>query len=387
MKLRAEFLISLISILLFGLVTTACKDSQATSTPVPLTPTSTPPTNTPAAVSVSTLALTPTPTRTPTSTPTRTLTPTRTRTPTPTRTRTPTKTPRPSPTGTSTYTPTPCIPFASFAGDVTIPDGTELAPGARFVKTWRMRSSGCAPWPTGSTWVFVSGNQMGAPASVSVPDTPLDGSVEISVEMVAPGTPGTYESYWQMQSPTGDRFGHQAFVLITVSAPTSPLDSPTATLPVIQSPTPVTQQDEFILYFYFGAQGCPYSRRMAPKVERFYQTYGVSRPFPDGRPVGVASYALPPIQISQRIDVQGVPVPGWGYDTADFRSATGSTFPIGGNPGLPVDTSRIPVTVLYNKQTRVHYVTTIGDVSYSTLVGKVSDGIAGRSVAPSSGGA
>jgi hypothetical protein len=79
-----------------------------------------------------------------------------------------------------------------------------------------MLSDGCAPWPEGSTWVFVSGDRMGAPASVPVPATPSNGSMDISVGMVAPDTPGTYTGIWQMQTPDGWRGGDQAYVTIVV---------------------------------------------------------------------------------------------------------------------------------------------------------------------------
>jgi len=78
-----------------------------------------------------------------------------------------------------------------------------MTPGERFTKTWRVRSSGCETWSTGSTWAFVSGDQMSAPDSVSVPDTPLGSTIDISVEMVAPDADGSYQGYWQMQSPAG----------------------------------------------------------------------------------------------------------------------------------------------------------------------------------------
>ena len=163
----------------------------------------------------------PTATDTPTCTPVPTDTPTATPTPTstPTRTPKPTRTPTPTPTPTGTPTPTPCLPAAAFVEDVTVPDGTNLGPGESFTKTWRMLSSGCAPWPPGTAWILVSGDQMGAPASVPVPDTPLGSTADISVEMVAPDTPGTYKGTWQMQDHDGSHFGDQAYVMIVVPMP------------------------------------------------------------------------------------------------------------------------------------------------------------------------
>jgi hypothetical protein len=143
----------------------------------------------------------------------------------PTSTRQPTRTPRATPTETPTRapthtpTPTPCLPHASFAADVTIPDGTAFDMGTPFSKVWRMVSDGCAPWPAGTTWAFVSGDQMSAPASVPVPETALGSTVDIAVDMVAPGASGTHQGVWQMQLAGGTPFGDQALVVINVNVP------------------------------------------------------------------------------------------------------------------------------------------------------------------------
>jgi len=162
---------------------------------------------------------TPTPQPSPTSSrepATPTALPTATPSVTPTATRAPTATPRPTRTPTRTATATPCLPGAGFVSDVTVPDGTQLQPGAQFTKAWRMRSNGCAAWPAGSVWAFVDGDQMGAPTSVPVSTVPIAGTIDISVQMTAPGTPGTYMGTWQLQSPDGTRFGDQAYVSIVV---------------------------------------------------------------------------------------------------------------------------------------------------------------------------
>ncbi len=128
--------------------------------------------------------------------------------------------PTDSPAASLTPAPSSCLPDAAFVEDVTVPDATNFSPGEAFTKTWRIRSAGCAPWPAGSAWAFDSGDQMGAPDGVPVPDTPLDGTADISVDMVAPDTPGTYKGYWQMQDASGAPFGDRVFVLIVVPGPT-----------------------------------------------------------------------------------------------------------------------------------------------------------------------
>ncbi len=158
---------------------------------------------------------------------------------------------------------------------------------------------------------------------------------------------------------------------------------PTQALPT-QAPAPAPTSapapsgQEFTLYFYFGAEGCPYSRSLAPLIEQFYQQYGYHGSSAGGTfgllsgPGLEAPLVLPPLQGTVQWDVIGVPVEWWGGDAAAFRSATGVTFPFGADPGLGVDTSRIPVTVVYNRQTGVYRTATVGVVSYTTLVNQAT---------------
>ncbi len=127
----------------------------------------------------------------------------------------------PTEIATPTDTPTPtCVPDAAFVADVTVPDNTVFEPGEEFEKVWRLRNSGTCPWGEGYELVFVSGNQMGAPSSQSVPATAPDETADISVMMYAPQTDGTYTGIWQMQDPSGQLFGHRVTVVIMVQTPT-----------------------------------------------------------------------------------------------------------------------------------------------------------------------
>ena len=137
----------------------------------------------------------------------------------------------PAPGVTNTPSPSTCL-NACFDKE-TIPDGMRFTPGEIFTKRWWMRSCGCEPWPAGTRWVFVGGHRMGAPDSVAVPETALNETAEVAIEMEAPSTLGTYKSFWQMQSPDGTLFGMKCWVEIAVVA----VMTPTLTAP----PTAVTQ--------------------------------------------------------------------------------------------------------------------------------------------------
>jgi hypothetical protein len=120
---------------------------------------------------------------------------------------TPTVTPAPG-TPTPTPIPPPNCERASFLADVTVPDGTTYAPATSFTKTWRLKNAGTCSWTTAFSLVFESGEQMGGPASVPMPRTVAPGeTVDISVNLTAPGTAGAYRGYWRFQDANGVRFG------------------------------------------------------------------------------------------------------------------------------------------------------------------------------------
>jgi hypothetical protein len=160
----------------------------------------------------------------PTSTPTFTHTPEPTATPRPTATPVPTATPTvrvptptPPPTETATPLPAGCL-GSTYVADVTIPDNTRLDPGEAFVKTWRVRNTGTCPWPGDTTIIFIRGADLDAPASVEVGTLDVNGTTEISVDMVAPTAAGRYEGTWRLADSNGQPFGTTLTVVIRVDA-------------------------------------------------------------------------------------------------------------------------------------------------------------------------
>jgi hypothetical protein len=128
---------------------------------------------------------------------------------------------QPTPTAPPAVSPTvvigdSCTPSARFVEDVTVPDDSLFNSGVNFTKTWRLRNDGECTWPSGTTWVFIGGDLLGAQSPVDVELAEPDRIVEISVDMMAPGAPGTYNSYWRLQGPDGEFFGDQAYVRIIV---------------------------------------------------------------------------------------------------------------------------------------------------------------------------
>jgi len=139
-------------------------------------------------------------------------------------------------TAASTAEPTEdtegCAFDADYVADVTIPDDTTLEAGSAFVKTWRMRNSGTCAWGAGTKLAFDSGDHMNGPDAVTVGAVSEGATVDVSVNLEAPTTPGTYRGDWQMETPEGTRFGSVIYVQIVVPEPTEePTEMPEGCVP------------------------------------------------------------------------------------------------------------------------------------------------------------
>jgi hypothetical protein len=156
--------------------------------------------------------------------------------------------------GSGNITPVPTTPVpgsgcdkAQFISDVTVPDGTLMAPGANFKKTWRLKNVGTCTWTTGYFLVFSSGEKMGGPTSAAFPTSVAPGqTVDLSVNLTAPSAAGTYRGNWMLMNSSNATFGigtkatNPFWVEIKVSGPTATpgTPSPTPTGPTSTAPTP-----------------------------------------------------------------------------------------------------------------------------------------------------
>jgi hypothetical protein len=143
-----------------------------------------------------------------------------TNTPEPTATQAPTNTPQnilptntvpvvvfPTNTAVVVATAVPCDK-AAFVSDVNVPDGSDYKPGETFTKTWRLKNAGSCTWSTGYKLVFKSGNAMEGPASVTMPTSVAPGAtIDVSVNLKAPATGGTYTGNYKLQNANGVDFG------------------------------------------------------------------------------------------------------------------------------------------------------------------------------------
>lgn len=132
----------------------------------------------------------------------------------------------PIPTATMTFTPVPfpTIPpattqaplntlppaasatancdLAQFINDVTIPDGTNMDPGETFTKTWRLKNAGTCTW-SGYNLVFDSGDLMSGSSPIAIGTVAPGQQVNLSVNLTAPSTDGSYRGYWRIRNASG----------------------------------------------------------------------------------------------------------------------------------------------------------------------------------------
>ncbi|KAL6652531.1 hypothetical protein ACP70R_011456 [Stipagrostis hirtigluma subsp. patula] len=115
-------------------------------------------------------------------------------------------------------------PDCCFIKDVTVPDGTPMAPSTQFTKVWRMRNSGSTMWPFGTQLAWVGGDQFACQSSVKLAISfdgglPADQEIDVAVNFIAPAKPGRYISYWRLALPSGQKFGQRVWVHIQVDQP------------------------------------------------------------------------------------------------------------------------------------------------------------------------
>ncbi len=158
--------------------------------------------------------------------------PTSTATTAPTATYTPTTTPTSTPVGT----PGSCTDQAKFVDDVTVPDNTQMLPAQDFIKTWRLQNTGTCTWTDQYALIFVSGDQMSGTSPLPLTGSTAPGNtVDVSVNLKAPGSVGTYQGNWELRNPnavifgTGSNASQPFYVLIDVVEGLSQLNLGTAT--------------------------------------------------------------------------------------------------------------------------------------------------------------
>ncbi|MCJ7433241.1 MAG: NBR1-Ig-like domain-containing protein [Anaerolineales bacterium] len=114
-------------------------------------------------------------------------------------------------TPTNTPVSIPCNK-ASFVTDVNYPDGTKLDADANFTKTWRLKNDGSCTWTSGYSVIFDHGDRMGTPdwAQLTIGTVAPGGTVDVSVNLKAPASAGTYQGFFKLKAADSPTFGINA---------------------------------------------------------------------------------------------------------------------------------------------------------------------------------
>lgn len=110
----------------------------------------------------------------------------------------------------------PCVDSLSYISDVTVPDGTEVAPAASVDKRWEVENSGTCSWTRQYRLKLVAGPEMGAKPEQSLLPARSGARVVLRIQFTAPNEPGTYRSAWQAFNADGQPFGDAVYIEIVV---------------------------------------------------------------------------------------------------------------------------------------------------------------------------
>jgi hypothetical protein len=134
----------------------------------------------------------------------------------------------PQTTGTATQAPLAQVTNAQgttvalcdaleFVADVNVPDGTNMAPGQDFLKTWRVKNTGSCTWDAGYKLVYAGyADKMGGVWQPLNQVVQPGQEVELSVQFKAPSEIGEYLSAWQMANAAGVTMPEAIYVKIIV---------------------------------------------------------------------------------------------------------------------------------------------------------------------------
>ncbi len=203
-----------------------------------------------------------------------------------------------------------------WVADVTIPDGTPIAPGAQFVKTWKVKNNGTCAF-SGTLSFIGKGNQMGGASPVTLPRIDPGQQADISINLTAPAQAGDYQGTWQPRMSDGTTMENLTVQIKAQANAPAPIAAVTATpqgqLPPTAAPPPTPTTGQICVLAYNDRNGdreqgtdenllagVVFTLSDASGPRESYTTDGVSEPhcFPDLQPGSYPVSAKPPANYS-----------------------------------------------------------------------------------------
>ncbi len=109
-----------------------------------------------------------------------------------------------------------CENLLEFIDDLTIPDGTEVLPGEKFIKQWLIKNTGSCNWNSSYSLQLISGLALGAEKVQGLYPARQSTKAILEITFSAPDNPGRYNSWWQAYDSNDNRFGDPFYVEISV---------------------------------------------------------------------------------------------------------------------------------------------------------------------------
>lgn len=119
----------------------------------------------------------------------------------------------------SSLLPTPtmaCTNSLLFLADQTIPDGTEVEPGAILDKVWEVENNGTCNYDDRYRLKLIGGSELGARPEQALYPARSGTRFQLYLRFIAPSESGPVRSAWQAFDPQGNPFGDPIYLEVVV---------------------------------------------------------------------------------------------------------------------------------------------------------------------------
>lgn len=123
----------------------------------------------------------------------------------------------PSPTNTQTTNEINCTNSLHYIEDLTVPDGTTIAPGSEIDKQWQVENNGSCNWDQLYSFRRISGDELGTAPTQDLFPARSGSKVVIEIMLTAPLQAGSYHAVWQAFDPYDQPFGDYLSIYFVVS--------------------------------------------------------------------------------------------------------------------------------------------------------------------------
>lgn len=109
-----------------------------------------------------------------------------------------------------------CTNGLYYIEDLTIPDGSVVAPGTILDKRWQVQNTGTCNWDERYRLKEIAGPELGAVSEQRLYPARSGNEITIRIQFTAPAEAGEYRSAWQAYDPEDRPFGDPFFIQVVV---------------------------------------------------------------------------------------------------------------------------------------------------------------------------